>query len=76
MDTKNNITKATKLVSLQWLCEIISDHLQSGTESHWCLLFYDPISDKIISDIDVSCLIATWLFTIIFQFDGDMVIDK
>ena len=38
--------------------KLIPDHVQSGTESHICLLIRDTISDEIISDIDVSFPLA------------------
>ena len=73
MDTKNDITKTTKLISLQCLCEMIPDHVQSGTELHRCLLLSDHISDKIILDINVSCPFATFPYTIL-KLDGALVI--
>ena len=59
MDTKNDMIKTTKLRSLQCLREIIPDHVQSGTEFHRCLLISDTISDKIMSDIEVTNTIDT-----------------
>ena len=66
MDTKNDITKLTKVKSLQCLREIILDLVQSGTEIYRCLLLRDPISYKIIPDIDVSCPVSTLLSAILF----------
>ena len=74
MYTKNDITKTTKFRSLQYLCEIIPDRVQSGKNLYRCLMRSDTISDKIISDIYVSCTLDTWSYTIIFQFDGALVI--
>ena len=74
MDTKNCITKKTKLISLQCRCKIIHNHVQSGTEFCRCLLLRYPSSDKIISDIYVFFLLDTWSSYILLQFDGDMVI--
>ena len=74
MDTNNDITKMMKLISLQCLCEIIPNHVQSGTEFHRCLLLRDHISNIMVYNIDVSCTLATWSSIIIFQFDGTLAI--
>ena len=74
VDTKNDITKTTKLISLQFLCEIITNHVQSGTELYRCLLLHDTISDEIVPDIDVARPIATLSFAIILQFNGTLII--
>ena len=66
MDTKNDIPKMTKLISLKCLGEIIPEHFQSDTELHVFLLLSDPIIDKIIYYIDVSCMLAILLFAILF----------
>ena len=65
MYTKNDKTKMTKLISLQCLREIITDHVQSGTEIHRCLPLSDSISEKIIPDINVSCPLTNLSPTII-----------
>ena len=59
MDTKDDTTKMTKLRSLQCLCEITLDRFQSGTKIHRCILLSDPISDGIISDLDVESPLYT-----------------
>ena len=59
MDTNNDITKGTELRSMQCLYEVTTNHVQSGTEYQIFLLLREYISDKIISDIDMSCLLAT-----------------
>ena len=74
MDTKNDIRKTKKLISMKCLCEVIPDHVQIGTEFHRFLLLRDPISDKIISNIDVYCLLSILSSTIIFQFYGALFI--
>ena len=37
-------------------------------------MFLDTIGDKIITDIDVASLLATWSSTIILQFDDTLII--
>ena len=37
-------------------------------------MLHDPISDAIISDIDVSCTLPTWSSAILIQFEGALVI--
>ena len=39
---------------LAFLCEIIPNNVQGGTELHVYLLLRYPISDKVISDVDIS----------------------
>ena len=74
MDTKDDITKTTKLISLQFFCELFPDRVESGIEFHRCFLIRDPICDEIISDNDVAIPLATWLSAILLQFDDTLII--
>ena len=55
-----------KLKSKKCVNEVLLNHVQDGTYFHRSLLFCDYMSDKIISDIDVSCPLATLYYTIVF----------
>ena len=70
MDTNNDITKTTKLKYLKCLREIIPNHVNSGIWIHSYLLLSNPISEIIISYIDVANPLATWSSFIILQFDS------
>ena len=59
MDTKDNIMTTVKFISLQRFCEIIPDHVQSGTEFYRCLLLCDTISDEIVSGIHLESPLDT-----------------
>ena len=74
MDNKDDITTMMRLRSLQFFREIITNHVQSGTELYRCLLLHDTISDEIVPDIDVARPIATLSFAIILQFNGTLII--
>ena len=74
IDTKDYIMTMMKLRSLQFFREIITNHVQSGTELYRCLLLHDPISDEIVSDIDVASPLATVLSAILIQFNVTLII--
>ena len=64
MDTNKFITKVKKLISLQCLREVIPNHVKNGTEFHRFMLLRYPISDKIISDIDIFFI----FFLIVYHY--------
>ena len=74
MGTKDDITKPTKFRSLQYLRGRIPGHVKRGTEFHRCLLLRDPISDEIISDMNVSIRLATWSSFVLLQCYGALAI--
>ena len=59
MDTKNDITKATELISLWSHFEIIPDCVQGRPELNGCLLLSYPISDIVIYGVDISFTLVT-----------------
>ena len=59
MDTMDDITKNTILISLQSFCEVIPGHVQIGKKFDRYFLLRDPISDEIIYDIDLASPLAT-----------------
>ena len=59
MENKDNNMEMTQLISVQYLCELIPNHVQSGTKLHRLFLFCDPIRFEIIPDVDLMIPLDT-----------------
>ena len=74
MNTKDDVMETMELIPLQCFHEVVTNHVQGGKNLQRCLLPCYTTSNKVIPDIDVVSLFATWSYAIILQFYGALII--
>ena len=70
------ILELSKESSLCRLGHIVSYHVAGGAPLYGELLFVDPIRDKLVTDVDVLCLLTAGSLAILLHKDGALVVLK
>ena len=64
-DTEENVSKSSKLTTLQWLGKVIRDHIQCQAVLHIPFLCCNSVGDKEVSNVDEACSLPTRSFPIL-----------
>ena len=59
---------------LQWLCEVVRDHIVCRTVFDFKLVILDPVIHKIISYVYVSGNLGAGLLSVVLTEDGRLII--
>ena len=74
LDIKDAITELVEESSLKRLGEIVPEHLGHGTIFEFDFPTVYPISHKVVSNINVSCLFTAGCSTVLFKEDRIFII--
>ena len=74
LDVHDSLAELEELFYLQWLCEVVCNHVICRTVFDFKFIILDPVSYKIISYIYVSGSLGARLLSVVLKEDGRLVI--
>ena len=70
LEVHDSLAELEKRFSLKRLCEVVRDHVISRTVFNSKLAILDPISNKIVPDVNMSGLLGARLLSVVLEEDG------
>ena len=70
LEVHDSLAEQEEIFSLQWLCEVVCDHVICRTVFDFKLVILDSVSYKIISDVYMSGSLGAGLLSVVLKEDG------
>ena len=70
LEVHDSLVELEEVFSLQWLCEVVRDHVICRAVFDFKLVIPDPVSYKIISYVYVSVSLGARLLSVVLKEDG------
>ena len=70
LEVHDIVAELEELFSLQWLCEVVRDHVVCWTVFDLNFVILDPVSYKMISYVYVSGSLGAGLLSVVLKEDG------
>ena len=74
LEVHDSLAELEELFSLQWLCEVVRDHVICRTVFDFKLVILDPVRYKIIPYVYVYGSLGARLLSIVLKEDGRLII--